>query len=135
MSASSWPTFLDDPQKIYSLYDGEPDLGSCDLFYFLADERGASITLGFETPHMPQHRRHEWESPESNSFEFYLVFIDVRGLATKGWNGPAHKDVAFTRDATGEILVEISSKGTSVSFQATSASLVKSRVSVVSRND
>ncbi|MFE2034090.1 Imm50 family immunity protein [Streptomyces scopuliridis] len=135
MSTSNWPSFLDNPQSIHNLYDQEPDLNSCDLFYFLIDERGTSITLGFETPHMPQHGRHEWESPRANSFEFYLAFVDVQQLDIKGWNGPAGKDITFTQGSDGDILAKIKSKGTSVTFQAKSLSLIKSRVSLVSRND
>ncbi|MFD6340434.1 Imm50 family immunity protein [Streptomyces sp. NPDC060131] len=134
MSTSDWPSFLDNPQSIHSLYDQEPDLNSCDLFHFLMDERGASITLGFETPHMPQHRRHEWDSPRVNSFEFYLTFFDVQQLSIKGWNGPAEKDITFTHGPDGYILAKIESRETSVAFQAKSLSLTKSRVSLTSRN-
>ncbi|MFE4910273.1 Imm50 family immunity protein [Streptomyces sp. NPDC056652] len=103
MSTSDWPSFLNNPQSINALYDQEPDLNSCDLFSFLLDERGTSITLGFETPHMPQHGRHEWDSASANSFEFYLTFSDVRQLNIQGWNGPADKDITFTRGLDGDI--------------------------------
>ncbi|MGW6600064.1 Imm50 family immunity protein [Streptomyces sp. NPDC055036] len=135
MSTSNWPSFLDNPQSIYNQYDQEPDLNTCDLFYFLMDERGTSITLGFETPYMPQLGRHEWEPPEVNSFEFYLMFSEVTQLDITGWNGPADKDITFRRGSNGDILAKIESRGTSVSFQAESLSLIKSRVSLVSRND
>ncbi|MFC9648241.1 Imm50 family immunity protein [Streptomyces sp. NPDC056937] len=88
MSTSDWPSFLDNPQSINALYDQEPDLNSCDLFYFLLDERGTRITLGFETPHMPQHGRHEWDSASANSFEFYLTFSDVRQPFHPGMERP-----------------------------------------------
>ncbi|MFJ2672105.1 Imm50 family immunity protein [Streptomyces sp. NPDC087525] len=135
MSTSDWPSFLDNPQDIRNLYDQEPDLNSCDLFSFLMDERGTSITLGFETSYMPQHRHHEEEPPRANSFEFYLTFRDVRQVNIKGWNGPAGKDITFAHDLNGAILAKIESRETSVAFRATSLSLTTSRVSLTSRND
>ncbi|MFI1780057.1 Imm50 family immunity protein [Streptomyces rubiginosohelvolus] len=84
MSASGWARLLDDPQSIRSLYEDEPDLDQCDLFHVLADERGDSITLGFQTAQTPARIKPEWDGKEYNSFTFYLVFPGLNNSPFRG---------------------------------------------------
>ncbi|MFJ9107772.1 Imm50 family immunity protein [Streptomyces sp. NPDC102283] len=132
MSASDWARLLDDPQSIRNLYDEEPDLDRCDLFHVLADERGASITLGFRTAHTPARIRPEWEGKEYNSFTFYLVFSQVQELAVRGWAAPACKTVAIQRDPDEKLSVAITSEEASLLFRARSVVLSAARVGLVS---
>ncbi|MDX3374286.1 Imm50 family immunity protein [Streptomyces sp. ME02-6991-2A] len=133
MSESSWAQFLDDPSSIHTLYDEEPDLDQSDLFHFLADEREASITLGFQTGQTPARARPEWEGTEYNSFTFYLAFSGVQGLTIQGWAAPAHKKVSIRRDPDEKLAVTIESEGTSVAFRARALSLTSARAGLVSR--
>ncbi|MFJ2557708.1 MULTISPECIES: Imm50 family immunity protein [unclassified Streptomyces] len=133
MSESSWSSFLEDPQEIHRFYNQVPELNGCDLFYFLMDERGRGVTLGFETSRMPQHGQYVSEAREFNSFEFYLTFLDVQAFTVEGWSGPARKDVTLVGGAAGKIHVKIESPGSLVAFEADSVSLGKSRFGLVSR--
>lgn len=132
MSASDWARLLDDPQSIQSLYDEEPDLDQCDLFHVLADERGDSITLGFQTAQIPARIRPEWDGKEYNSFTFYLVFSWVEQLAVQGWAAPAHKRVSIRRDPDEKLSVAITSEEASLRFRARSVVLSAARVGLVS---
>ncbi|MYV60744.1 hypothetical protein GTW37_15925 [Streptomyces sp. SID4931] len=132
MSASDWARLLDDPQSIQSLYDEEPDLDQCDLFHVLADERGDSITLGFQTAQTPARIRPEWDGKEYNSFTFYLVFSWVEQLAVQGWAAPAHKWVSIRRDPDEKLSVAIMSEEASLLFRARSVVLSAARVGLVS---
>ncbi|MFD4129993.1 Imm50 family immunity protein [Streptomyces globisporus] len=132
MSASDWARLLDDPQSIQSLYDEEPDLDQCDLFHVLADERGDSITLGFQTAQTPARIRPEWDGKEYNSFTFYLVFSWVEQLAVQGWAAPAHKRVSIRRDPDEELSVAITSEEASLRFRARAVVLSAARVGLVS---
>ncbi|NED00291.1 hypothetical protein G3I55_01245 [Streptomyces sp. SID6648] len=132
MSASDWARLLDDPQSIRSLYDDEPNLDQCDLFHVLVDERGDSITLGFQTAQTPARIRAEWEGKEYNSFTFYLVFSWVEQLAVQGWAAPAHKRVSIRRDPDEKLSVAITSEEASLLFRARSVALSAARVGLVS---
>ncbi len=132
MSASDWARLLDDPQSIRSLYDEEPDLDQCDLFHVLVDERGHSITLGFQTAHTPARIRPEWEGKAHNSFTFYLVFSWVEQLAVQGWAAPACKTVSIQRDPGEKLSVAITSDEASLLFRARSVVLSAARVGLVS---
>ncbi|MFD5747034.1 Imm50 family immunity protein [Streptomyces sp. NPDC127033] len=135
MNESDWASCLDDPQGIRRFYSQVPDLSKCDLFYFLTDERGSGVTLGFETSCMPQRGDYASESREFNSFEFYLAFLNVRAFTVEGWSGPARKSVTLAPGVAEEIQVTIEAPGTFVGFEADSVSLAKSRFALVSRGD
>ncbi|MEU6627217.1 Imm50 family immunity protein [Streptomyces parvus] len=132
MRASDWARLLDDPQSIQSLYDEEPDLDQCDLFHVLADGRGDSITLGFQTAQTPARTRPEWDGKEYNSFTFCLVFSWVEQLAVQGWAAPAHKRVSIRRDPDEKLSVAITSEEASLLFRARSVVLSAARVGLVS---
>ncbi|WP_032761872.1 Imm50 family immunity protein [Streptomyces sp. CNS654] len=132
MSASDWARLLDDPQSIQSLYEEEPDLNQCDLFHVLADERGDSITLGFQTAHTPVRIRPEWEGKAYNSFTFYLAFSRVEQLTVQGWAAPACKTVSSRRDPGEKLSVAITSDEASLLFRARSVVLSAARVRLVS---
>ncbi|MFD4591322.1 Imm50 family immunity protein [Streptomyces rubiginosohelvolus] len=132
MSASDWARLLDDPQSLQSLYDDEPDLDQCDLFHVLMDERGDSITLGFQTAHTPARIRPEWEEKVCNSFTFYLVFSRVEQLTVQGWTAPACKTVSIQRHPDEKLSVSITSEEASPLFRARSVVLSAARVGSVS---
>lgn len=135
MSASRWLEFVNNPQVIQELYDDEPDLSSSDLFHVLADERGASITLGFRTDQTPVRHGLNWDPGNFNSFEFYLTFFDVQGFTVKGWGAPARKEITYSCSATGNLSVTIVSVDTFLEFQARAASVTSMRMGLVSRGE
>ncbi|MEI5033166.1 Imm50 family immunity protein [Streptomyces sp. S1A(2023)] len=120
---------------MYSSYEEEPDLNQCDLFHILADERGDSITLGFQTDQIPVHIKPEWEGKEYNSFTFYLVFSGVQELAIQGWAAPARKRVSMRRDLDENLTVTVTSEGSSVEFRARAVNLTASRMGLMSRSE
>ncbi|MEU6838598.1 Imm50 family immunity protein [Streptomyces rubiginosohelvolus] len=130
---ADWPSFLDDPQSIYSLYDEGPDLSRCDLFHMLADERKDSITLGFQTAQTPERIRPEWREKEYNSFTFYLFFSGVHELDIRGWGNPGCKEVSIQRKTDENLVVTITSEGSSATFRARTVSLAAARVGLVSQ--
>lgn len=135
MNACSWLELLDNPQIIQDLYDVEPDLSSSELFHVLVDERGNSITLGFQTDQTPARHGLDRDPGDFNSFEFYLTFFDVQGFTVKGWGAPAEKEITYSRSATGNLSVKIVSVGTLLEFQARAASVANVRVGLVSRGE
>lgn len=135
MGTSSWGRFLDDPQSLYTLCDKEPDLDRSDLFHMLVDERGDSITLGFQTDRTPARIRPEWEGTPYNSFTFYLAFSGVQELVIQGWAAPACTTVSIRRDPDERLAVTIASEGTSVGFRAHTVSLTAARFGLVSRSE
>jgi hypothetical protein len=91
---ADWLQLLASPQYLGELYDGSPpSLEACDLFYVHIDERGNSVTLGFDTRSFPVNPLEEWEGKELNAFEFHLVFSDVAGLQVTGWGASEATDL------------------------------------------
>lgn len=133
MSAFEWGSILSNSQEIYTLFDEAPDLNSSDLFHLLADERGDSITLGFETHQVPARIKAEWEGREFNSFTFHLVFDGVQKLSIRGWSSPAQKRVSIHREEDGTMFATLTSEGTEVSFRARTVSISRMNVGLVSR--
>jgi hypothetical protein len=127
MSASDWQRLLASPGYLGELYDVPPSPDSCDLFYVHIDERGDSITLGFDTRNFPSSPPVEWQEKGLNAFEFYLTFTDVEDLCVSGWGPPAVKNIELAPQGNGRIAATISSEGSSIAFHAEFLSLARKR--------
>jgi hypothetical protein len=85
------------------------------LSYVHIDERGDSVTLGFE-------RRDGGEG-----FEFFVVFAGVDGLRVTGWGADQAKEVRVSVLDGGGFDVVLGSRESGIVFRATGARLSKSR--------
>ncbi|MEC4014882.1 Imm50 family immunity protein [Streptomyces sp. H27-D2] len=135
MSTSDWPKFLTEPREIHELFDRPPVLSQCDLFYLHIDERGTSVTLGFDTKHLPDHPLPEWTKGEFNAFEFFLTFSPVTHLNISGWQSSLSKQTRISRSLEGNVSVTITGIDEDLSFQAQSAFLTRARVYLASRSE
>ncbi|MGW7378541.1 Imm50 family immunity protein [Streptomyces sp. NPDC054794] len=87
------------------------------LFYVHIDERGDSVTLGFE------------RGEGGDGFEFFVVFTGVDGLRVTGWGAAEAKEVQVSVLDGGVFDVLLGSRGSGIVFRAPAARLGKSRSS------
>ncbi|MFE2975521.1 Imm50 family immunity protein [Streptomyces sp. NPDC059258] len=125
MGLPFWP-------ELAALYETPPDLSSCPLYYVHVDERGTSITLGFETYRLPDHPRAEWEGERYNAVRFFVVFTGVDELRVTGI-AAEHPDrhdrtVGVVVTDTGRQQVAVTSGNRSISFSAATSAVTRSRV-------
>lgn len=125
MDLPLWP-------ELAALWETPPDLSSCPLYYVHADERGTSVTLGFETSRLPDHPRAEWEGKRYNTMRFFVVFTGVdepriTGIAAEA---PYARDraVGVVVTDTGRQRVSVTSENRSITFSATTSAVTRSRV-------
>ncbi|MGQ4388945.1 Imm50 family immunity protein [Streptomyces sp. SAS_270] len=116
------------------LYDGDPpSLDSCSLFYVHLDERGDSVTLGFETERLPSKPPSEWRQKPFNMFEFHLVLVGVEALRVHGWGPAQAKEVGLVRRDGGRVDVTLGGAEDGIRFRASSVSLGRTRVYLAAR--
>ncbi len=125
MDLPLWP-------ELAALYETPPDLSSCPLYYVHVDERDTAVTLGFETPHLPDHPRPEWEEEHYNTFRFFIMFTGVDKLRITGIAAehPDRRDrtVRVIVSDTGWQQVSVTSDNRSITFSAAASAVVHSRV-------
>lgn len=131
---SDWLRLLDDPEEARGLFGAAPDLSARDLFYTHVDERGPSVTLGFQQRGLPGHPRPEWEEQGCNAFEFYLVFTGVTDLRIEGLT-TAPKNVRLTGGGSSGTTVEITAPGDRMSFRAETVSFCRPRAFLMSASE
>ncbi|MGW6056385.1 Imm50 family immunity protein [Streptomyces sp. NPDC055189] len=127
MPIPDWPTLLTSPHALYEMYESPPGLSSCDLHYLHIDERGSSVTLGFDTRQPPSQPPADWQEKGCNTFEFYLLFLDVENLQVNGWRHPSCKTIRMTLLSDERVSVSAGHTGSSLEFSASSVSLASSR--------
>ncbi|MER5884154.1 Imm50 family immunity protein [Streptomyces sp. NPDC001941] len=86
MAASDWTSKIFSENGLSELYGDPPALDECVLFYAQFDERGVSVTFGFDTRVLPDNPPADWADKPYNTVEFFLRFTGVRDLAVAGWN-------------------------------------------------
>ncbi|MFJ4690027.1 Imm50 family immunity protein [Streptomyces sp. NPDC088766] len=110
----------------------DPDLPpapeKCDLFYVHIDERGDSVTLGFETVHLPSHPLPEWSEKPYNRLEFYLLFCGVTEIAVAGWTASEAESFGVSAVPEKEIAVRLGRDQAGMRFRASSVRLANTRV-------
>ncbi|MFG2234252.1 Imm50 family immunity protein [Streptomyces sp. NPDC048723] len=125
MDLPLWP-------ELAALYETPPDLSSCPLYYVHVDERDTSVTLGFETPQLPDHPEPEWEEKQYNTLRFFVAFTGADELRITGI-AAEHPD---RRDRTVRVIVtdagrqqvSVTSDNRSIAFSAAASEVVHSRV-------
>ncbi|MEB8339625.1 Imm50 family immunity protein [Streptomyces endophyticus] len=100
------------------LYDSPPELNRCGLYYVHIDERACSVTLGFETSHLPARPHLEWQTKDFNTFQFYLQFDAASQLRVTGWNAPAQKTVLMSGGNDGRLRFSARGPGSLLEFTA-----------------
>ncbi|MFE6063534.1 Imm50 family immunity protein [Streptomyces sp. NPDC056431] len=128
MSTCEWADLLVDPRGIRDVFTTPPDLDECSLFYCHIDERGTSITLGFDIPLAPDALFHEDGDTKANAFEFFITFMSVTGLQISGWGGSVRRSVRMSRSQQdGDITLSVESPTERIAFQAQEAKISRAR--------
>ncbi|MFM9447663.1 Imm50 family immunity protein [Streptomyces acidiscabies] len=129
MSVSDWVEILGSSDALGRFYgDSVPSPDECKVFYVHVDERGRSVTVGFETRNMPSRPVEAWLEKPYNTLEFCLLFSGVEDFSVNGWSSveAARFDVAVQLD--GAILVVLGGEGSGIRFRAAVVALRKARV-------
>lgn len=136
MSASEWVDLLVEPRSIRDIFVTPPDLDECSLFYCHIDERGTSVTLGFDTRKVPDSSPSDGAEGNVNAFEFFITFTTVVDLRISGWGGSVAKSVTVSRsgDDTG-IAVYVESPTERLSFRAEAARISRARTYLASSSE
>ncbi|RZU37343.1 hypothetical protein EV284_2509 [Streptomyces sp. BK022] len=89
----------------------------CRLHYVHIDERGDSVTLGFDA------------GPTSGTerFEFYLLFTGVVDLHVSGWTPPDAQEILIAPDREGGYAVSLGPQRSGVRFRATAVEVARTR--------
>ncbi|MFF2789289.1 Imm50 family immunity protein [Streptomyces sp. NPDC058049] len=117
--------------ELQALYGASPvpDLDTCHFFYLHVDERGTSVTFGFETQQLPPYPEPEWSRKAYNTLLFWIEFTGVTELRVAGLLAEAERAVRITEDGSPTRLkVSVESERRSVSFTAASARVSHTRV-------
>ncbi|MFK0258782.1 Imm50 family immunity protein [Streptomyces sp. NPDC090445] len=117
--------------ELQALYGAAPvpDLSTCHFFHTHIDERGTSVTFGFETGRLPPHPKPEWSGNAYNTLRFWIEFTGVTGLRVSGILADAERAVRITEDGTSDHLrVSVVSDRRAISFRAAAARVPHTRV-------
>jgi hypothetical protein len=110
------------------LYEHAPPAPEeCSLFYVHIDERGNSVTLGFDTRRLPGNPPEEWQSARFNAVEFYLLFTEIEGLRISGWGADEARDVLVLRRGEEQCDVVLGSSASGMEFRASHVRLSRLR--------
>nr|WSW47856.1 immunity 50 family protein [Streptomyces sp. NBC_01001] len=124
MTASNdWPELRD-------LYGAAPvpDLDTCHFFHVHIDERGTSVTFGFETPQLPEHPKPEWTASAYNTLRFWVEFTGVTDLRVSGILAEAERAVRITGGVPDHLEVSVTSETRSIAFSASASRVTYTRV-------
>ncbi|WP_405942993.1 Imm50 family immunity protein [Streptomyces sp. NBC_00207] len=106
-----------------------PDLDTCPLFYIHIDERGTSVTFGFETQQLPPHPKPEWSEQAYNTFRFWIEFTGVTNLRVSGIRAETKRAVRIIAgDRADDLQVSVNSETRSIIFSAVSSRVSHTRV-------
>ncbi|GHH76766.1 hypothetical protein GCM10018781_48640 [Kitasatospora indigofera] len=103
------------------LLSGLPAFEDLDLFHLLVDERGDSVTLGFEHAGLPPAPPRDRVDRGLNAVEFFLVLSGLTRLQIDGWDyrGPAEYTLSRTR--SGHALLSMRGPGSNVEIEFAAA--------------
>ncbi|MFC9329415.1 hypothetical protein [Kitasatospora sp. NPDC057015] len=115
MSGFDWTGLLTNPDELVGALGGPPAFEELDLFSLLADERGESVTLGFERPGLPPATASGGidEAPR-HSVEFFVVLSGLTRADIDGWGYQGVDEYAFSRTGPGQCLLSMRGPGTRV---------------------
>ncbi|MFI8963364.1 Imm50 family immunity protein [Streptomyces sp. NPDC053493] len=124
MNASDWTSLVDPENVLSRLYDTPPALDDCVLLCVQIDERGCSVTMGFETFRVPTTPPAAWDRPY-NTLEFSIGFTGVEGLSISGWNSAVREGVRFSAHGSESVRVSLHHVDSRLAFTATGASVTR----------
>ncbi|MFM9610866.1 Imm50 family immunity protein [Streptomyces sp. V2] len=129
MSVSDWGRILGSFDALGVFYEGDvPGPGECKVYYVHVDERGTSVTVGFETRNVPSRPHETWRDKVYNTLEFYLLFSGVREFSVSRWSSVEAARVDMAVGAGGGVSVVLGGEGSGIRFQADSVGVQKVRV-------
>ncbi|MFD3676147.1 Imm50 family immunity protein [Streptomyces sp. NPDC058613] len=116
--------------ELRALYGTEPlpSLDTCDFFHVHVDERGSSVTFGFETARLPPHPEPEWAAEPYNTLCFWVEFTGVTGLRMAGIVADAERSVRITGGAPDRLDVTVAGDRREISFSAEASRVTHTRV-------
>lgn len=131
--SGDWTRILSAPDFLGELYgDVPPAPDRCDLAYVHIDERENSVTLGFDTRHLPEDSPEEWAGKDFNVFAFSIVFTGVDDLRVTGWGAAEARQVDVSVQPGGVFDVVLGSEGSGITFRAPAARLAGTRAYLAS---
>ncbi|MFD7985906.1 Imm50 family immunity protein [Kitasatospora indigofera] len=103
------------------LLGGLPAFEDLDLFHLLADERGDSVTLGFEHAGLPPAPPPDWLDKGLNTVEFFLVLSGLTRLEIDGWSYRGLAEYTLSRTRPGHALLSMRGPGSTVEIEFAAA--------------
>ncbi|MER5869677.1 Imm50 family immunity protein [Streptomyces sp. NPDC002044] len=116
--------------ELRALYGTEPlpSLDTCDFFHVHVDERGSSVTFGFETARLPPHPEPQWAAGPYNTLRFWVEFTGVSGLRMAGIVAEPERGVRITAAAPDRLEVAVTGGRREISFSAEASRVAHTRV-------
>ncbi|MEU9381540.1 Imm50 family immunity protein [Streptomyces sp. NPDC048279] len=131
--SGDWTRMLAASNLLGELYgDVPPTPDRIDLTYVHIDERENSVTLGFDTRHLPVNSPEEWTVNGFNAFAFSLVFTGVDGLRVTGWGAAEARQVDIPVRHGGVFDVILGTEGSGITFRAPAVRLAGTRAYLAS---
>ncbi|XIE79195.1 Imm50 family immunity protein [Streptomyces sp. SBR177] len=133
MDASDWISLVDTEGRLSHLYEIDLPLEACDLFYLQIDERGTSVTLGFETSILPTNPHPDWSEKPYNTLEFYIEFTEIQDITIAGWTSSARTGIDFSTPGGRSVQVSINRPESKLHFTAGASSVTRLRPYLAAR--
>ncbi|MFI5685745.1 Imm50 family immunity protein [Streptomyces sp. NPDC051636] len=131
--SGEWKRLFASSSFLGALYgDSPPSPDECNLFYVHLDERGRSVTLGFETRNLPETRPEDWVAKGFNALEFYLVFTDVQGIQVTGWGAAQAKEKSLVKGEGTSFEVVLGTTASGITFRSPAAALTRTHAYLAS---
>ncbi|MFF9013327.1 Imm50 family immunity protein [Streptomyces sp. NPDC014870] len=126
MGDSDWTLIVDSAKDLADAYATPPSLNECELFYVQIDERGTSVTLGFETSALPSSPPPAWAHKNYNAVQFYVKFMRVKELRIAGWDASVREAaVTLSPRDDGALRVSVEGEGAHLVFMGSTPLLTR----------
>ncbi|MGW2201161.1 Imm50 family immunity protein [Streptomyces sp. NPDC001774] len=117
MGDSDWTSIIESAKEIAGSYAMPPSLNDCELSYVQIDERGTSVTMGFETSTLPSSPPPAWAHKNYNAVEYYVKFTRVKELRITGWDCSVREaSVNLSSCDDGSLRVSVEAEGAHLDF-------------------
>ncbi|MFE5615370.1 Imm50 family immunity protein [Streptomyces sp. NPDC056524] len=117
MGDSDWTSIIESAREVAGTYATPPSLNECALSYVQIDERGTSVTMGFETSVLPSSPPPAWVHLNYNVVELYVKFARVKELRITGWDSSVREaSVNLSSRDDGSLRVSVETEGAHLDF-------------------
>ncbi|MER7954331.1 Imm50 family immunity protein [Streptomyces sp. NPDC096030] len=117
MGDSDWTLIIESAKEVAGTYATPLSLNDCELSYVQIDERGTSVTMGFETPVLPSSPPPAWAHKSYNAVGFYVKFTRVKELRITGWDSSVREaSVNLSSRDDGSLRVSVEAEGAHLDF-------------------